>query len=274
MYYTRHTPSYPLCEFVEFLWCLTEGPTHAAERILPGGTTELVINLHDNEIRVGDPTSRERILRFSGAVVSGPYSHSFDIDASRHVAMLGVHFKPGGAHALLGASPYEFHDTHVELEQLWDAGVDTLRARVCEAGSEAERFGIVESALMSRLRVDLVAPPDVAAAVAALLPGTSHPPISAFAERAGVSHRQFIKRFTTSVGMAPKMFGRVRRFHLAASRVLAYGKPHWSEFAIGCGYADQGHMIREFQSFAGLTPVQYNNSTHIATKDDHVALLA
>jgi AraC-like DNA-binding protein len=110
--------------------------------------------------------------------------------------------------------------------------------------------------------------------VAALLPGTSHPPIGDLAERAGLSHRQFIRQFTTSVGMAPKLFARVRRFHLAANRIGTGRAPRWSEFAVECGYADQAHMIRDFRSFAGLTPVQYYNSTHIATKDDHVALAA
>ena len=74
--------------------------------------------------------------------------------------------------------------------------------------------------------------------------------------------------------MAPKLFARVRRFHLATSRIASGGTPRWSEFAIECGYADQAHMIREFQSFAGLTPVRYYNSMHVATKDDHVALAA
>ena len=146
MHYTRHTPTYPLCDFVEYLWCLTDGPTHCAERILPGGTTELVINLHDNEIRVCDPVN-STVLRYSGAVVAGPYSRAFDIDASRHAAMLGVHFKPGGARALLGLPLHELRNTHVDLEQLWNAQACALRARVCEARSDAERFAVVETAL-------------------------------------------------------------------------------------------------------------------------------
>jgi hypothetical protein len=33
-------------------------------------------------------------------------------------------------------------------------------------------------------------------------------------------------------------------------------------------------MIREFQNFSGLTPVQYLSHKHVATKEDHVALAA
>jgi AraC-like DNA-binding protein len=274
MYYNRYTPSYPLCDVVEYLWCMTDGPTHSAERILPGGTTELVFNLQDNGIQVCDPLGRNSDVRLVGPVVSGPYSRAFDIDASRHRAMLGVHFKPGGARALLGIPLRELVDTHVELAQLWTTGVDTLRARVCEARSDAERFRSVEAELTARLSPDRVPRAPLATAVAALATGMSQPPIGTLAERTGLSHRAFIRQFTTEVGMTPKSFARVRRFHVAVTRIKPDRTQTWSEFAADCGYADQAHMIREFRSFAGMTPAQYHLHASAATKDDHVALTA
>ncbi|HKV18857.1 MAG TPA: helix-turn-helix domain-containing protein [Mycobacterium sp.] len=274
MYYTRYTPSYPLCDFVEYLWCMTDGPTHSAERILPGGTTELVLNLHDNGIQVCDPLGHNKDVRLHGPVVSGPYSRAFDIDASRHHSMLGVHFKPGGARAVLGVPLHELVDTHVELEQLWTTGVDTLRARVCEASSDAERFSLVEVELTARLSPDRVPHAALATAVAALAPGMSQPMIGTLAERTGLSHRAFIRQFTTEVGMTPKSFARVRRFHVAVTRINIDRTPRWSQFAAECGYADQSHMIRDFHAFAGMTPAQYHLRARTATKDDHVALTA
>jgi AraC-like DNA-binding protein len=274
MYYTRHRPAPPLCDYVEFLWCLSEGPTHPTERILPGGTTELVINLCDNEISVTDPQRRYPFRRFSGTVVAGPYGRYFDIDASRHSAMLGVHFKPGGAQPFLGAPSNELLDTHVNLEELWNAEADTLRARACDAHSPAKRFAVLESALMSRLRSDHVERDGIAGALNELLPGASNPPIEQLAELAGMSHRHLIRKFTASVGMTPKTFSRVRRFHRTMRRLQSCVPPRWSEFAAECGYADQAHMIREIRFFSGLTPEQHLTSRLIETKDDHVALTA
>src|SRR5215208_3931263 len=148
MYYIRHRPAPPLSDFVDFLWCLSEGPTHPTERILPGGTTELVINLCDNGISIIDPQRRDPLRRFSGTVVAGPYSRYFDIDASRHSEMVGVHFNPGGAQPFLGTSSKELLDTHVDLDQLWGTEAERLRTRACEARSPAMRFAVLECALM------------------------------------------------------------------------------------------------------------------------------
>ena len=274
MYLIQHRPQPPLDEFVEFLWCLSDGPTHKSERIVPGGTTELVFNLRSDRIVVSDPERCDSEQRFSGAVLTGPYTRSFDIDASRHTAMLGVHFKPVGARAVLGVPPAELRDTHVDLQQVWNTAAGRLRERVCDAASHADRFRIVEAALMSRLRPELTARPAIARAVGALLPGGGHPQIGDLAGHAGLSHRQFIKDFTATVGVTPKLFGRLCRFRRAVDQI-AYGGPcRWAQFACDCGYADQGHMIREFTFFSGLTPAQYRASSKVATKADHVALAA
>ena len=193
MYYTRHMPAYPLCEFVEFLWCLTEGPTHSAERILPGGTTELVINLHDNEIRIDDPMSRGGFCA-SPSSASGPYSHSFDIDASRHAAMLGVHFKLRWCSGTPGCAPART-PRHACRPRT------TMGPRSRQVAHTGMRGSFRGRAIRHRrIRADVetprrasVPPPGVATAVAALLPGTSLPPIGDLAERAGLSHRQFIR---------------------------------------------------------------------------------
>ena len=36
-----------------------------------------------------------------------------------------------------------------------------------------------------------------------------------------------------------------------ASRVQA---PNWADIAADCGYADQAHLVREFQALAGMAP--------------------
>jgi AraC-like DNA-binding protein len=70
---------------------------------------------------------------------------------------------------------------------------------------------------------------------------------------AGLSARQFQRRFAVQVGMPPKLFARTIRFDraLAARRV---GDRSWTDIVHDLGYFDQAHFIRECHAFAGLPP--------------------
>ncbi|MEV0670220.1 AraC family transcriptional regulator [Mycobacterium sp. NPDC050441] len=258
-----------LRDSVDHLWCLADGPMHSAERILPTGTTELVVNLGADVIAL---TNHEGSQQFSGAVVSGPYTRPFDIDPREHTAMVGVHFRPGGALAVLGVSPRELLGSHVNLDVLWNSAASHVRAEICEAESVSQRLAIVECALLTRSHGGGELTREVAFAVRALS-HTRQPTIETLAREVGLSHRRLIQLFTTQVGMAPKRFARLKRFRHAHDAVSsAPSPPHWSTFAIEHGYADQSHMIREFQEFSGMTPAQQLRRSVYVTKNDHIAL--
>jgi hypothetical protein len=107
VHYHSRQPVTPLDCFVERLWHLNDAPAHAHESILPSGTMELVINLHRDEMRIYDPKETKRFARFSGAIVSGTYARPFATDTDQHAAIIGVHFRAGGAFPLLGLDAHE-----------------------------------------------------------------------------------------------------------------------------------------------------------------------
>src|SRR5262249_18405202 len=112
---------------------------------------ELVINLHEDEIRIYDPAKPQLCRRFSGAVVSGPYSGCFIIDTREHASIIGVHFRPGGAFPFFNLPVSELADSHGDLATLWGASAVELRERLCAARTAAERFNLLENALTVRL---------------------------------------------------------------------------------------------------------------------------
>jgi hypothetical protein len=60
MLYYSHIPAPPLGNFVHTFWACADAPAHPRERILPIGTIELVVNLHDDEVRIYEPARPER----------------------------------------------------------------------------------------------------------------------------------------------------------------------------------------------------------------------
>jgi len=207
MVYAAHTPAPPLAELVEYFWALSDVPPHARERILPSGTLELVVNLNEDEFRIYDRLHPERFRRLSGAIVSGAYGGYFVIDTLEHASVIGVHFKPGGAPAVLGIPAGALADAHADLQTLWGLGAVELRGRLC-AATASERVHILEKALVDRLSRRLKRHGAVRFALEHLgLDGAS---VSSVAKSVQLSHRRLIELFTGEVGMTPKLFGRVR----------------------------------------------------------------
>jgi AraC-like DNA-binding protein len=268
--FQSYCPAPPLAGLVESLWSLSDAPPHARERILPSGTLELVINLHEDQFRIYDVDAQRPPRRYRGAIVSGAYRGAFVIDTEEHASVIGVHFAPGGALPFLGAPPGELADTHVDLETLWPRQAGELRERLCEASSPIERFRILEHVLIARLAAGGAPRPEVRAAIEHL----SHPrrPVAEIADLVGLSHRRFIQLFTAEVGTSPKVFVRLQRFQRAMAAIQQGRSVNWAALALGCGYYDQSHMIKDFGEFAGFSPAELPGLRSAQVKANHVAL--
>jgi AraC-like DNA-binding protein len=255
--FLTHAPRHPLSEFIDYLWLLQDSEAPRQERILPSGTIELVVNLHEHEIRIQDPESPERYRRFSDAVVSGTYSCPFVCDATQHKSMLGVHFRPGGAFPFLGILPSEITDAHANLTDLWGRLALDLRERLCSAATARKRFSIAEQILMRRLTFSRSSHAAVVTALKILGPSGTGASVRDVAREVGLSHRRFVEVFRREVGIAPKLLCRILRFQRVRSLAAAHPPREWAQLASMCGYFDQSHLISDFQEFSGLTPTEY-----------------
>jgi AraC-like DNA-binding protein len=252
------------------------------ERILPSGTIELVINLRENEFRIYDPACPERYGRFPGAMVSGAYSSIFVIDTLEHASVIGAHFKPGGAFPFLDMPAGELADLHVDLETLWGRGIAiALRERLCAAPTPEQRFSILERALLSHLFRPLQHHHAVSTALHAFISSNDgNWMLGPLARRIGISQRRFIQVFSDEVGITPKLFCRIQRFHLALSALQGSGSVNWARIAAESGYFDQSHLIKDFVAFSGLTPADYlNRQNHFRRRElylkrNHIPLAA
>lgn len=269
MLFLKHAPRPPVSEFVEYLWLVSDAPSHDQERVLPAGTLELVLNLHEDEIRIYDDAGGCR--SFSGTVISGAYGRPFVIDTREHAMTMGVHFRPGGAFPFTLAPPGELGDAHVDVEVLWGAAaVEELRERLASALTHRERFQILERALALRAVEAREARPVVQFALRALArPDAS---VRELVASTGLSHRHFTNVFRDEVGMTPKLFARIRRFQRAIALASERSRPNFAALAAECGYGDQGHLIRDFAAFARATPAHYFKQPHQAVKDHHLLL--
>ena len=253
-----YKPKPPLSKFVDNFWLYEGRETELKpERILPTGTLELAINLRQNELLFHDAERPENCSRFSGAVVSGAHGRSFAPAAAEETCIIGVHFKPGGAFPFLGLPAGELADTHVDLDTIWGRSASRLRERLCQARTSAERFQLVQEALMSRLSHGMEQHYAVSAALEMFWQNQAGPTVREAANYLGLSQRRFIQVFKTEVGITPKLFSRIQRFQKTRTLIQQTHSPNWAGLAFDLGYFDQSHLIREFLEFSGLSPTDY-----------------
>jgi AraC-like DNA-binding protein len=271
MQYVGRTPSPPLDTHIERIWYCSDAPPHARERVLPGGgALDLVINLAADAIRTYDPQHPGVELTHPGAVIVGSRTRSMLVDPRQRASVVGVHFRPGGAFPFLGISPAEIVDAHAPLGELWGCDGRNLREQLLEARSHDERFRLLEAALLRRLRRARPGHPAARVAVAAIRAQRNRVRVGDLATSVGLSRRRFIEVFEAEVGLTPKLYVRLERFHHVKQRIAMLGEPpSWAKFALDCGYFDQSHMIRDFVEFSSMSPTSYLRGETDLTQFDH-----
>ncbi len=252
-------PPQPLASYVQLFWIMEgEQPTHGMERVLPDGCVELVINLREGRIRAYDPRDPSRFETCRGSILCGPHSEFMVIDTEAQGAVMGIHFQPGGAWPFLGGMPArELINQTLSLEDIWGPSMRALRESLVHAPSHRERFRILESALMERLRPDRERHPAVSWSIAEIEGATAMRTLSEITNEIGLSSRRYIELFSREVGLTPKRYHRVRRFQRVVQSVHSKSDIHWADLAVSCGYFDQAHFIHDFKDFCGLTPAAY-----------------
>lgn len=268
-------PIAALASHVEMLWASERGALpHAREYNLPTGRVDVVIPLLDGQ-RISRYASSDDLAgqHFDGGVVHGAHDQACQRDTREASCVVGVHFKPGGAAAFFGGALPALRNQTLPLALLWGPSARVLREELQDTPGPHARLLRLEAYLMARLSA---ARPDdrlIAQAVLAMTQAPTLANIEPLRRTSGLGATRFIARFEQHVGLTPKRYGRVLRFHALLSRIALTGVPSrcdWALTAIEAGYADQSHLIHEFKRLAGMTPTAYrplhpDQPTHMAT---------
>jgi AraC-like DNA-binding protein len=162
----------------------------------------------------------------------------------------GVRFRPGQAAGFVREKIADLTDAVHSVPDFLD-----LRAeQMIDAGTMVERRFLIESALMKALTgVTDRLMPALVGALAMIDTRHGNIRVRKLASMCNVSERQLERLFLERVGIAPKLYMRIRRFR----SVLNYfedppdtTRTSFAETAAAFGYVDQSHLARDFRDFA------------------------
>lgn len=201
------------------------------------------------------------VVRFGPSARNGLDAHALGIRSKVHRKLIRggqrtvfARLHLGAHEAVLGVPAPDIAGRIVSLEDLWGAAAtQRLLDRLAHAHDAAAAAAVLERAAAERITVPgkLNAHARLALDAARKL-GSAN--VNAVACDLGVSERQLRRVFREAVGMSPKAFARLTRFHRALSAASDAGETSWARIAAAVGYYDQAHLIAEFHAIAGVTP--------------------
>jgi AraC-like DNA-binding protein len=250
------------------------------ERVASAGVDGLVSCVWVQEISAVEPVYEHRTVP-SGAVeissalgtgvvrVAGPQRGPVVELLAPGTTVVGVRFRPGVAHAILGLPASELVDLDVDIDRVWGRSSEALGQRLAEAASPDDAATLLEREIVARSIAGPGHDALVVAAVSRLQPwrGASVGDVTA---ELFISARQLHRRFIAALGYGPKTLQRILRFQafLALSHAHA-DDGSLTRLAAAAGYADQAHLGRECSRLAGLTPSAFLEAMHRSCDASH-----
>ena len=243
MHYREIQPSGPASQFVKCYWLLEDDtPALVAQRVVPDGRAELIVNLGTPYVEADEPQPQCFLM----GQITGPLM----LRAGGPINVIGIRFRPHTAGQLLRAP----------MNEITDAGAISIADISLPLSRKLEALQEIRSPLAWVSVLDGIftqAAANCDRMVAGAVRGFEHTVgligIDEMARQAGISARQFERRFLQAVGIPPKLFARMQRFQ-RVFRALDSDAPNWADTAVRCGYYDQAHLIRDFREFAGKPP--------------------
>ena len=246
--YREYLPPAGLAGLLVCIWTQVV-PQEAApftQRVLPDGCVDIVLINED------------------APIVAGPWTEPFTVRFTPGSTIIGARWYPGRAPVLLGLPAAALRNQSVALGDVWSRASSIPIAQIAGERTLDGRRVALGAALLARLR--RAAPADRAMhAAVGWIARNPQGRIDQLSQWIGISGRHLQRRFAAAVGYGPKQFQSVLRFQRLLGLASNTPVPRTlGQLSAAAGYADQAHMTREFQRFAGQAPSQVLRATDSA----------
>ena len=219
--------------------------------------SSIQINLCGDELRWYADTSGSHRQCLKGITISGPQSRPFVVDGNQP-KLVRVIFQNDGIHPFLGTSVSVLHNQLISLENIWGMEIRQLHQQLVDARGPSLIFEMLDSYLLRRLsKQGINTSTNILDFLSHAFGVSASVKVEDIADSAGISTKHFIKLFTQTLGVTPKLYLRTLRFEQAITRAQDQAIVDWADIAAHCGYYDQSHLIRDFKQFTGLAPGRY-----------------
>ncbi|MBY0302871.1 MULTISPECIES: helix-turn-helix domain-containing protein [Sphingomonas] len=219
------------------------------------------------EFYFGNPY-RTRSGHAPSTVLVGPTTrYHTDIEIAGTIDTFTIKFQPSGVHRLFGLPGPLLVDMAEEAGAV-EAGFRDLRERLQVTPHFPRRIDIAQAWL--RTRMLSARSPDVIDRAARLIRRSAGcVRLDHLAAQCAIDPRSFRRRFVEAVGVSPKLYSRISRFHAALELKGQQPTLTWTHVSQRFGYFDQSHLLRDMSAFADgmAVPGRYRSRDTDAAAD-------
>lgn len=268
MKYIEFNPSADLKPYIQCFWLMDGGDEviNKSELIVPGIEMGIVFHLKDKVCRIKPDGQSEKAPR---SFLLGFMTNYHFMKCQGRLKIFGVRFHPYSSHLFIRSSVNNFNNSLVGLYDIWGKAGAELEEKVIASSEVIDRtIHIIEDFLRNILQVRRKQQGDrvTHSAVQSILVSQEETDIDVLAKKMDISTRYLHQCFSDHVGVNPKLFSKLVRFHNSVKLVEQKRKESLTSLAYECGYFDQSHFIRDFKRFSGITPGKFAQSKYEVAK--------
>ncbi len=255
MVYQEYAIAELLKPFVKVIWSMESEECWAPPmRILPDSCVELVIHFHQPyKTTFSNNTTKIQPQSF----VVAQMKNFIEIEPNGKIGMISIRFSAQGAYHFFGVPMEEISNGIVDLKFIWNNLAKEIEERIIDSKSTEQRINKIQQYLLIQLRKNGKADLTVDYCLNLIYSSKGQIRVEDLSFKTGMSSRQLVRKFNTSIGLSPKEFTKIIKFIGSLDYLRSNRKTNLSEAAYECGYYDQAQFIHEFKEYAGPTPSQF-----------------
>jgi len=214
-----------------------------------------VLLLHDKEHLSGPIKTPGTASAFAYLNALTTSSNTFYFKENEDVKVIIVQFKPAGFWALFRRDMEELTNLLPNLSLLTGASETSLFIeQLVEAKSFSEQVSVINNFFLKKLILRTGNNEQIRAACKKLILTDGLMNMKDLAYATNMSLKTLERHFTEQIGITPKMFARIKRFHHALKLMNQGNKIPLKEIVYDCGYYDLAHINKEFRLFNKQSP--------------------
>jgi AraC-like DNA-binding protein len=247
--YCEFPPPPDLADAVEALWIHQAPERHVlAHRVVPDAAVSLSF-MGSSAPEALDGGARLRVI--------GPVSRPHTFAPPPGHRMASIRIKLEWCRRLLGVVPSEHVDHEPRYADVRPDLAVPLEGRLARSAGSMDVLHVLLDFVRARRAASYRRTTTLLiAGMESLRHGPGQPRVAEVATRLGVTDRHFRRLALDETGFSPRHFARIQRFHALLRSADRTSRPEWAALAFRHGYADQSHLIREVQDFAGVPPTR------------------